>query len=56
MKPKYKSTKEALEITKALLQSVELQGPPTAETANSIADFIQTLIDRLEPIVGPSQD
>lgn len=56
MKQKYKSTKEALEITKVLLQSVELQGPPTADTANSIADFIQTLADRLEPIVSPLQD
>lgn len=56
MKQKYRSTEDALAITKILLQSVELQSPPNAETANSIADFVQTLIDRLEPIVGPLQD
>lgn len=56
MKKGYLATREALEITKALLPSVELQGLPNADTANSIADFIKTLADRLEPIVESPQD
>lgn len=56
MKKGYNATKEALEITKIFLQSVQIERTPTAETANKIADFIQTLAERLEPIVGPLQD
>lgn len=56
MKKGYKATTEAIEITKILLQSVELEGPPTADTANSIADFVQTLTNRLEPILEPIQE
>lgn len=56
MKKGYKSTTEAIEITKILLQSVEFHGIPNADTANGVADFIQTLADRLESIVEPLQD
>lgn len=56
MKKGYTATTEAIEIAKIVLQSTEFKGAPTAETANSIADFIQTLTDRLEPIVVPLQD
>ncbi len=51
MKKGYKSTESAIEIAKVLLQSVELKELPNAESANSIADFIQTLTERLEPLV-----
>jgi len=50
MKKGYTATKEAVEIAKLLLQSTEFQGPPNAEMANSVADFIQTLADRLAPM------
>lgn len=56
MKKGYQATREALEITKVLLPSVKFDGPPNADTANSIADFIKTLADRLEPIVESPQD
>lgn len=56
MKKGYKANNEAIEITKSLLQSVELQGLPTSDTANQIADFIQTLAERLEPLLEPTQD
>lgn len=56
MKKGYQATKEALEITKILLQSCEIKGVPTADAANSIADFIQTLATRLEPICGQTQE
>jgi len=56
MKKGYKAATEAIEIAKIVLQSTEFQGPPTADTANSIADFIQTLADRLEPVVEPLQN
>ncbi len=50
MKKGHTATKEAVEIAKIILQSSEFQEPPTAETANSVADFIKTLADRLTPM------
>lgn len=56
MRKGYKAATEAIEIAKIVLQSTEFQCPPTAETANSIADFIKTLANHLETIVEPPQD
>lgn len=56
MKKGYTATKEAVEITKVFLQSADIQGPPNAETANSIADFIQTLAERLTPMYEKIED
>lgn len=56
MKKGYQTTKEALEITKIALQSCEIKGAPTKEDAKNIADFVQTLIDRLGPVCEPLQE
>lgn len=47
----YRAMKDALEITRIVLQSTHFDSTPNAETANCIADFIETLSARLEPIV-----
>ena len=52
----YESSVTAIEITKLVLQSMEIKRIPTVDDANSIADFIKTLADRLEPIVERLQE
>ena len=47
----YKSTKEAIDITKIFIQSSNISGIPNASNAESIADFIEALAKRLEPMV-----
>lgn len=41
---------KAIELTKLAIQSYELKSCPSESTANTIADFIQTLAKRLEAL------
>lgn len=49
---KTRATNTAIEIAKIALGSCDLKAVPYKDYANSIADFIETLADRLEKMGG----
>lgn len=49
---KLRAAKEAIELAKATLASCELKFIPNEASANDLANFIQTLSERLEKIGG----
>lgn len=40
----------AIDIAKVIFSSADIKGTPNKETAGSVADFIETLAKRLEPM------